>query len=147
MRTGLQTPSGRQSGKKPQSGDRIQPGASAPGYQDRVSFRPEGAKENVADGVATPVRQEKFRRVPEPEFGNERGANLCCPPLPCITYFNPTCHPFRKSGYLTGKRTAGSLPDAQKSDFLEKSDFSIREHIIGGKLGYFTNRQASSESE
>ncbi|RLC20183.1 MAG: hypothetical protein DRI57_05375 [Deltaproteobacteria bacterium] len=45
------------SGKKPQSGDRIKPGASAPGYQDSVRIRPEGAEENVADGVANPVRQ------------------------------------------------------------------------------------------
>ncbi len=50
--------------------------------------------------------------------------------------YDPTCHPFRKSGGLTRRRTASSLPDAQKSDFLKKSDLSLREHVIAGKLGY-----------
>ena len=36
---------------------------------------------------------------------------------------------------LNGRRTAGSLPDARKSDFFKKSDFSLREHVTGGKLG------------
>jgi len=69
LRTGLQTPSG----KKLQSGDRIEPGAPAPGYQDCVRIRPEGAEENVVDGVANPVRQKKSPPPPL-EKGEGRAA-------------------------------------------------------------------------
>ncbi len=47
----------RTSGRKPQSGNRIQLGVQTPGFQAMPpNIRPEGAEENAADGVANPVR-------------------------------------------------------------------------------------------
>jgi len=39
-----------------------------------------------------------------------------------------------------------SLPDAHKSDFFKKYDFSLWELAIGGKLGYFNSHHIHTHS-